>query len=129
MNKYYRSKITGNIFSTTSVVHLIYGNDGIDKLIREDVIEEIDTPSIEDLIKHSTKINVIMRYRELHPNCTLQEAKDAIDQLYLVYKSSHIDLAGAQIELMERDKAKITKMRSEVGKKLIEHFGEGGDAL
>ena len=81
MNTYYRSKITGNIIVNEGTIKFIYGDNGINKLINDNVIEKIDPPTMLDVIENGTTATAITRYRELHPNCSIKEAMEAINEL------------------------------------------------
>ena len=85
MNKYYRSKITGKIIPSIYVLDCIYGNNAIEKMIEEGIIEEIEPPTMEELIKNDIKTMVVKRYRELHPDSSFKESIAAVDKLYEVY--------------------------------------------
>lgn len=81
--KYYRSTITGKIFNETDLltVNDIYGTNAVDKVISDGTLENIDPPSVVDFLIEGRKVQATRRYRELHNNCTLKEAVDAVNKI------------------------------------------------
>lgn len=81
--KYYRSTVTGKLFNETDLltVNDIYGTNAVDKVISDGTLEEIDPPSVVDLLIANRKALAARRYRELHNNCTLKEAVDAVNKI------------------------------------------------
>lgn len=79
--KYYRSLITGKIFLDNSFRYLndIYGDGHLENEVFGKVVEEIDPPIISDCIKSGSIFAAVYRYKELHPECSIKEAKRVVD--------------------------------------------------
>lgn len=73
--KYYRSKITGRIVTDTDLewARLTYG-EGVLILINYSS-DEIDNPSVIDILRDGRFAQAVHRYREIH-DCSLKEAFD-----------------------------------------------------
>lgn len=81
--KYYRSTITGKLFNETDLLTIndIYGTNAVDKVISDGTLEEIEPPSVVDFLIEGYKARATRRYREVHNNCTLKEAVDAVNKI------------------------------------------------
>lgn len=81
--KYYRSTVTGKLFNETDLltVNDIYGSNAVDKIVSDGTLEEIDPPSVVDFLIEGYKARATRRYKEIHPNCNLKEAVDAVNKI------------------------------------------------
>lgn len=80
---YYRSTVTGNILTEGSVRVLndIYGDQTVESTLASGFIEIVENPDIIDCIKYGCGSAAVFRYRELHPNTTVQEASEAVKKI------------------------------------------------
>lgn len=76
---YYRSKLTGKIF-TESFLQTFgdVAKDDRGMHIIVDVVEPIESPSVIDCIRHNSWNVAVLRYRELHPESSWDEACKAV---------------------------------------------------
>lgn len=81
--KYYCSTVTGNFFNETdlTIITDIYGRGAIDKIINDGTLIEIAAPSVVDLLIADRKVLATKRYKEIHNNCSLKEAIDAVNKI------------------------------------------------
>lgn len=73
---YYKSILTGKYVSENFVKRLkdIYGDDIFQSYLLCSILDPISPPTVEECIK-SNSINVaVIRYREIHPECSWDEA-------------------------------------------------------
>lgn len=83
MTKWYRSTITGKClydFEVSYVGDAIFGKGRLDDLIDDGILEEIDPPSVVDLIKQNRLSLAAKRYKEIH-NTTLLEAHNMVKRI------------------------------------------------
>lgn len=83
LTKWYRSTITGKYvydFEVSYVGDAIFGKGRLNDLIDDGILEEIDPPSVVDLIKQNRISLAAKRYREIH-NTTLLKAHDMVKQI------------------------------------------------
>lgn len=81
--KWYRSTITGKClydFEVNYVGDAIFGKGRLDNLINDGILEEIDPPSVVDLIKQDRLSLAAKRYKEIH-NTTLLEAHNMVKRI------------------------------------------------
>ena len=74
---YYRSNITGRIITTASVIDEVYGTGTVDSMLRQGMLEKIESPDMIDVLRHGSRLVSIMRYRDIH-QCGLAEARDRV---------------------------------------------------
>lgn len=80
---YYRSEITGKILSDVSLgtFYNVYGRGAdniVDSSIKGYVLKQIDPPEVIECVKHGCGATAVIRYREVHPECSLKEARKAV---------------------------------------------------
>lgn len=83
MTKWYRSTITGKClydFEVRYVGDAIFGKGRLNDLIDDGILEEIDPPSVVDLIKQNRISLAVKRYKEIH-NTTLLEAHNMVKRI------------------------------------------------
>lgn len=83
VTKWYRSTLTGKYvydFEVSYVGDAIFGTGRLDDLIDDGILEEIDPPSVVDLIKQNRISLAAKRYKEIH-NTTLLEAHDMVKRI------------------------------------------------
>ena len=80
---YYRSNITGSILTEGSirVLNDIYGNSAVCEAIDSGSIEVVTDPDIIECIKYGRGSAAVFRYRELHPDVSIQDAFDAVKKI------------------------------------------------
>lgn len=80
---YYRSNVTGCIISGGSIRILddVYGKNGVMDTIKNGTITPIEDPTVMECILHGSKVAAYIRYRETHTNCTLSEARTAVEKM------------------------------------------------
>lgn len=73
---YYRSNITGKIFTENSLKILddVYGENHVEGLINSKIIRPIEDVSVVDCLNSGDWHVAVVRYRELHPEFGWDEA-------------------------------------------------------
>lgn len=81
--QYYRSKITNLIVSGNyaKALNYVYGKNTIEKLVEEHTLEEIKEPSVIDCVRYGSGSVAVVRYRELHPEASWDEASAEIRKI------------------------------------------------
>lgn len=89
--KYYRAKMTGKIFTDTdvSILNYTYGENAVNYAIKEGFLEEIEPPSVIDLIISGQKARASRRYMEIHGIDSLRKAYDAVNHMETEYRHRH----------------------------------------
>lgn len=79
---YYQSGKTGRIFSESIVQTLndIFGVGGTGMIFGTGLLQPIEDPSVVDLLKHSDKINAIVRYHDIHKT-SLMDSKRMVERI------------------------------------------------
>lgn len=91
---YFRSRITGKIITEKNLRSLydIYGKgegNVVDSYIMKEIVEPIDPPCFEDCLHSGNDGVAIVRFRELNPESSFEEAKKAIMDLRREFNNSH----------------------------------------
>lgn len=81
--QYYRSTITNLIVSANFVKSLdyVYGKGTVENLIGDGTLEEVVEPSVIDCIRHGSGSVAVLRYREIHPETSWDEASSEIRKM------------------------------------------------
>lgn len=74
--EYFRSTITGKIVTGNFVDKMadIYGDDLLGKYIIDKILVHIDPPDVIDCLKYDSISVAVVRYQEIHPEVTWDEA-------------------------------------------------------
>lgn len=83
---YYRSKTTKKIVTEKVINSLydIYGRGAgnmVDEHILKELVEIVEDPSLDECLRHGNEGVAIVRFRELNPEISFEDAKKAIRDL------------------------------------------------
>lgn len=78
--EYYKSKFTNKIIAANYArcLNYVYGRDTIDRMLARGDLEVVINPSVEELVQHGGGSVAVIRYRELHPDASWDEAATAV---------------------------------------------------
>lgn len=87
---YYRSEQTNLIVSGNFIKALdyVHGKGTVNKLIEDGVLKEIEDPSVEDCILHGSGSVAVLRYRELHPDISWDDARIEVRKIQKEIRNS-----------------------------------------
>lgn len=83
--QYYRSKVSGKYF-TENFLNLFdprndISEDASPHKVLVDVMEPVESPSVIDCLRGNSWNVAVLRYRELHPDCSWDEACKAVTEI------------------------------------------------
>lgn len=78
--EYYKSKFTGKIVAANYArcLNYVYGRDCIDRLLARGDLEVVIEPTVEELVQYGGGSVAVLRYRELHPEVSWEEASTIV---------------------------------------------------
>lgn len=80
---YYQSAITNKIIAENfaKCLDYVYGRGEVENLIEDGKLKVIEEPSIEECLKCGSGSVAVLRYRELNPDATWEEASKAVRKI------------------------------------------------
>lgn len=80
---YYKSKFTGRIIASNFArcLDYVYGRETVNDMIAEGDLIILDDPSVEDCIRNGGGSVAVVRYMELNPDVTWNDASQMIRQM------------------------------------------------
>lgn len=73
---YLRSKITGRFVTTNSplIIKNVFGADSEEYRKAKDCLEEVEDPTLIDMIKNGDRTLAVIRYRHMYPEASVKDA-------------------------------------------------------
>lgn len=83
MAKYYYSNITNKIVASNFIkcVDYVFGSGTVTKMVDAGHLTELHDPSIEECITNGSGSVAVVRYRELNPNYSWEEASKCVHEI------------------------------------------------
>lgn len=79
----YRSKITDKLMTEyrAKSVSDVFGEGTFANALTIGILEPIENPSVIDCLKCGSEIAATLRYREIHPDVTVKEAREMVKKI------------------------------------------------
>lgn len=80
---YYKSKYTNKIIAGNFArcINYVYGEGTIEKLIESGGLVEIEAPTVEECVAHGGGAVAVVRYRQLNPDSSWDDASKEIRRI------------------------------------------------
>lgn len=114
MAKYYYSNITDKIVANNFIkcVDYVFGAGTVTKMVEAGHLTELKNPTIEECIANGSGSVAVVRYREINPDCSWEEASKCVREIRKRIKSGTGTVDDTPLE--ETVAGEMIKMNIEV---------------